>query len=203
MCVPDLGCPRVPDHGGLRFCVHCADFIPIESFPSGTRRYLCKKHMWQAIGQHSKAKMSKDPRKRALNLMWGRAYDDSRKFKHARIELKQADIDRLLTADVAEEVEENVAIYQKLANELAVVPVDPTKVLCKLNSTIVASRTRRLLIKQWKLFGKEEYCKSLRKEQSFWSMHPIENMSDAPGSPTPYFTRRQRSNRVIASDVLY
>ena len=181
MCVPDLGCPRVPDHGGVRFCLHCADFIPIESFPSGTRRYLCKQHMWKAIGQHSKAKMLKDPRKRALNKVWGRAYDDSRKFTHARIELKQFDIDRLLTTSVAEEVEKNVSLYQKLANEIAVVPVDPSKVLCKLNSAIVATRTRRLLIKQWKKFGKEEYCKLLQKEQGFCSMHPIENLGDSPG----------------------
>jgi hypothetical protein len=140
-------------------------------------------HMWKAIGQYSKAKMLKDPRKRALNLVWGRAYEDSRKFKHARIELKQADIDRLLTASVAEEVGENVSLYQKLANEMAVVPVDPTKVLCKLNSAIVAARTRRILIKQWKLFGKDKYCNLLQKEQSLWSMHPIDDLSDSPGSP--------------------
>jgi hypothetical protein len=189
--------------------------------------------MWKAIGQHSKAKMLKDPRKRALNKVWGKAYDDSRKFQHARVELKQADTDRLLTASVAEEVEENVALYEKMANEIAVVPIDPTMVLCRSNSAIVAadtiktstigrpdgaskqltrslsrnsswelgygeprcgfntkhqstkiaSRTRKLLIKQWKLFGKEKYCKLLQKEQSFWSMHPIENLSDSPGSP--------------------
>jgi hypothetical protein len=135
--------------------------------------------MWKAIGQHSKAKMLKDPRKRALNKVWGRAYDDSRQFKHGRIEIKQAEIDKLLTASVADEVKDNVSLYQIIANQIAVVPVDPTKVLCTLNSVIVATRTRRLLIKQWKNFGKEEYCKLLRREQSFCSMHPIENLSNS------------------------
>lgn len=139
--------------------------------------------MWKAIGQNSKAKMLKNPRKRALNKVWGRAYEDSRQFKHARIDIKQGDIDRLLTASVAEEVEENGSLDQKLANEMAVVPVDPTKVLCKSNSVIVANRTRRLLIKQWKKFGKEKYCQLLKREQSFLSMHPIENL-ESPRLPT-------------------
>jgi len=186
MCVH--GCPRVPDHGGVRFCLHCADFINIENFPSGTRRYLCKQHMWKAIGQHAKAKMLTNPRKRALNKVWGRAYDDSRKFKQLRIDLKQAEIDRLFTANVVDEVTENVSLYEKLANENAVVPVDPTKVLCKSNSAIVACRTRKLLIKQWKLFGKDEYCRLFKKEQTYSSMHPIEDLSESPGLPADNYT---------------
>jgi hypothetical protein len=180
MCVQ--GCLRVPDHGGVRFCIQCKDFISIDCFSSGTRRYMCKQHMWEAIGQKYKVKMMKDPRKRALNKVWNRAYEDCRKFKHARIDIKQAEIDKILTVGVEEEVEENVALYQKISNEIAVVPVDPTKVLCTSNSVIVSIRTRRLLMKQWKKFGKKEYCKLLRKEQRFCSMHPIENLSDSPGN---------------------
>jgi len=76
---------------------------------------------------------------------------------------------------------DNVLLYEKLAKRVAVIPIDPSKVLCVSNAVLVATSTRKLLLKQWKRLGKEAYSKLLRKEQSYLSMHPMDNHSDSQG----------------------
>jgi hypothetical protein len=181
MCGHCAGYPCVPDPpGGVRYCTHCEDFKAITSFPSGPRRYICKAHM-RASCKRSTQKMLRNPQKRGLSKVWARAYKDRRLFEQTRIGIKQAEIDRLLTVGVADEIKENPVLYGNLAKRVAVVPIDPSKVLCMSNATLVATSTRKLLLKQWKRLGKEEYSKLLRKEQSYWRMHPMDNHSDSPG----------------------
>ena len=113
--------------------------------------------------------------------MWARAYTDRRRFEQPRIGIKQAEIDQLLTVGVADEMRDNVLLYQNLAKRVAVIPIDPSKVLCMSNVAVVATSTRKLLLKQWKRLGKEAYSKLLRKEQSYLSMHPMDNHSGSQG----------------------
>ena len=115
--------------------------------------------MWIASGKRSSKKMLSDPQKRALNQVWGRAYKDSRLFKQTRISITQAEIGKILAVWVAGGIEKNGGLYE--AGGVAIVPADPTKVLSASNSAIVASSTRSVLMKQWKRFGKTEYCKLL------------------------------------------
>jgi hypothetical protein len=115
--------------------------------------------MWIASGKRSSKKMLSDPQKRALNQVWGRAYKDSRLFKQTRIAITQAAIGKILAVWVAGGIEKNGGLYE--AGGVAIVPADPTKVLSASNSAIVASSTRSVLMKQWKRFGKTEYCKLL------------------------------------------
>ena len=147
MCGHCTGSPAVPDPpGGVRFCTHCEKFIPLIKFPSGTRRYVCKMHMWIASGKASSKKMLKVPHKRALNQVWARAYKDSRLFKQTRIALTQAEIAKILAVVVADGKEKAGAAYE--AGGIAVVPVDPNKVLSASNSALVATSTRSVLMKQ-------------------------------------------------------
>jgi hypothetical protein len=151
--------PSVPDPpGGLRFCTHCDAFIPIIKFASGPRRYVCKMHMWHASGQRSAKKKLNNPQKRALNQVWGRAYKDCRLFNQTRIAVKQDDIGKLLRGSVAGGIEKTVAL-----KGIAVVPLDPTKILCMSNAALVSTSTRSLLMKQWKRFGEVQYCQLLRE----------------------------------------
>jgi hypothetical protein len=158
MCSHCTNYPAVPDPpGGVRFCTHCDAFIPIIKFASGPRRYVCKMHMWIASGKRSSEKMLSDPQKRVLNQVWGRAYKDCRLFNQTRIAVKQDDIGKLIMGSMAGGMEKTVVL-----GGIAVVPVDPTKVLSMSNAALVSTSTRSLLMKQWKRFGEVEYCKMLR-----------------------------------------
>jgi hypothetical protein len=125
--------------------------------------------------------MLKNPQKRALSKVWARAYTDRRRFEQPRIGIKQAEIDQLLTVGVEDEMRDNVILYENLAKGVAIIPVDPSKVLCMSNVAVVATSTRKLLLKQWKRLGKEAYSKLIRKEQSYLSMHPMDNHSGSQG----------------------
>jgi hypothetical protein len=115
--------------------------------------------MWIASGKRSSKKMLSDPQKRMLNQVWGRAYKDSRLFKQTRIAITQTEIGKILAVWVAGGIEKNGVLCE--AGGVAIVPVDPTKVLSASNSAIVATSTRSVLMKRWKHLGKAEYCKLL------------------------------------------
>ena len=132
-------------------------------------------------GKHHTKKMLSNPQKHALNKLWARCYKDCRLFGQTRIGIKQAEIDQLLKVGVADELEKNVVLYENLARGFAIVPVDPTKVLCISNAALVTPNTRKLLVKRWKQLGKEEYCRLFKKELSYLSMHPIDH-SDSEGN---------------------
>ena len=176
MCGHCAGFPSVPDPpGGVRFCTHCEDFIPLINFPSGPRRYVCKMHMWIASGKNSSKKMLSDPQKRVLNQVWARAYKDSRLFKQTRIAITQTEIAKILAGGGVGGIEKTGVLYA--AGVVAIVPADPTKVLSVSNLALVAPSTRRVLMKQWKGFGKEGYCKLLTgsnaSEEAFSERTPL------------------------------
>ena len=153
------GSSRHPDHLGLRFCKNCNRFVPIQNFATGTRRFQCNLHAYIAVGRHSKAKMMAKPQKRALNKVWIQAYCDSkRQFNQTRIDIKQAEIDTIVRANV--DAKTDKSIYENLA--ISIVPVDPTQILSVSNAVLVATRTRKLLMQQLKRFGPEQYCSLLQ-----------------------------------------
>jgi hypothetical protein len=115
--------------------------------------------MWIASGKNSSKKMLSDPQKRALNQVWARAYKDSRLFKQTRIAITQTEIAKVLSGGVVGGIEKTGVLYA--AGGVAIVPADPTKVLSVSNLALVAPSTRRVLMKHWKGFGKEGYCKLL------------------------------------------
>ena len=162
--------PSVPDQNGVRFCTHCEEFISLAKFPSGTRRYICKAHLWIASGQRSAKKMRNNPQKKSLTKVWARAYKDCRVFKQTRIAITQAEISKLL-----DRIEKTGTVLE--TGEIALVPADPTKVLSVSNSALVETSTRSVLIKQWKRSGKDEYCKILQgsdaSEETISEREPI------------------------------
>jgi hypothetical protein len=52
---------------------------------------------------------------------------------------------------------------------------------CTLNTTGMLDRRCLASLKRFKRLGKEEYCRLLKKELSYLSMHPIDD-SDSEGS---------------------
>jgi hypothetical protein len=108
--------------------------------------------------------MLKKPQKRSLTKMWARAYKDCRVFKQTRIGITQAEIQKLLTVGVGSGIEKAGALLE--AGGVAIVPVDPTKVLSVSNSALVSTNTRSVLMKQWKRSGEDEYCKTLQGSEA-------------------------------------
>ena len=54
----------VPDLNNRRFCRACQTTLPVESFPLGKRRYLCKRHTWLRLNKPSKERVLADPLKK-------------------------------------------------------------------------------------------------------------------------------------------
>jgi len=113
--------PPVPDLDGRRFCHHFNTTLPLASFPSGRRRYICRKHVWQCVTKPSKSMCLKT----WTRMLWKRCWTDARQtFKQTRVGIVQGDIDALLR-DAGNENLDRVSIL----------PVDPTRVLCKENAS--------------------------------------------------------------------
>ena len=88
--------PPVPDLDNRRYCRACQCTLPLSAFPSGTRRFLCKRHIWQRIQQPSKRRAN-NSHKRKLWRLWKKCWTDAKKtFKHDRILLLQRDIQETL-----------------------------------------------------------------------------------------------------------
>jgi hypothetical protein len=164
---------RVPDApGGIRFCTSCDNFLPVSEFPLGPRRYSCKMHMWATAGKKAKAKRMADTNKRIMFRLWGKAYDDSKRFNrawrtlddvdgrptnHAFIAITQREIEQLLCTATDYS---SMAVYDQpmeFARRIAVVPVNPKEVLSLSNAALVPNTVKRQLLRSWKLDGLEGY----------------------------------------------
>ena len=90
--------PPVPDVDDRRYCRACECTLPLAAFPSGARRFLCKRHIWQRIQQPSKRRtLANNKHKKLLWTMWKKCWTDARKtFKRERILLLQRDIEQTL-----------------------------------------------------------------------------------------------------------
>ena len=90
--------PPVPDLDNRRYCRACECTLPLAAFPSGTRRFLCKRHIWERVQQPSKRRaLANNKHKKQLWTMWKKCWTDARKtFKRGRILLLQRDIEQTL-----------------------------------------------------------------------------------------------------------
>ena len=170
---------RVPDApGGVRFCTACDSFRPVSEFPLGPRRYTCKTHMWANTGKKAKAKMMADTNTRILFRLWGKAYDDSKRFSrawraledcevqpkdHANVSITQREIEQLLCTATDYSVKGMYNNPTRIAKQITVVPVNPTEILSLSNAALVPNTVKRQLFRAWKLGGLEGYTKNIRE----------------------------------------
>jgi len=172
---------RVPDApGGIRFCTACDSFLPVGEFPLGPRRYSCKKHMWATGGKRAKERRMADTNKMILFRLWGKAYDDSKRFQpawrtlddtdqamnHANISITQREIEQLLCIAAKNS---SMAVYDHLqasqARTLAIVPVNPKEVLSLCNAALVPTTVKRQLFRSWKLDGLGGYTNLFQESE--------------------------------------
>jgi hypothetical protein len=135
--------------------------------------------MWATAGKKAKAKRMADTNKMILFRLWGKAYDDSKRFnrawrtvddteaqsmKHAHISITQREIEQLLymaTNYASMEVYDN---HREFAQRIAVVPVNPKEVLSLCNAALVPNTVKRELFRSWKLDGLQGYNNLFQEE---------------------------------------
>ena len=158
--MPAAALAPVPDLDGRRWCRHCSATLPLASFPAGRRRYICRKHVWQCVTKPSKTRCLQDPRKNRLWLLWKRCWTDARTvFKQARVGIVQGDIDALLQ-DLDLELDAGGG-PDRLLDQLSILPVDPTRLLCRANAVVVEKAARKQLVQACREGGAERYALEL------------------------------------------
>ena len=148
--------PPVPDLDNRRFCRACEAMLPIEAFPRGKRRYLCKRHMWLRVKKPSKERARADPHKKLLSVLWKRCWNDAKTaFGHSHIALLQRDIAAVLAGfDFGKDVNSETGA-------IALLPADPAQLLSRENHIVVENAARRELLRVYQRGGAEKYAAAL------------------------------------------
>ena len=117
---------HIPDLNGHRYCRYCRALRPLSAFPSGKRRYICRRHVWQCIKKVHQTRVLADAHRKMLFKQWQRCYRDAKTFQRARIDVTQDDIAKLLKPTVcATPAIDNLSTGLDPGLRIAVMPSDP------------------------------------------------------------------------------
>ena len=165
-CGADRKLLPVPDIDNKRWCRACQKMLPVSAFPTGKRRYLCRKHMWTRCSKSHKERKMSDSRKWNVYRLWRRCWEDSRvSFGQSRISLIERDISKLICIGTIH-VPNNTDIIDKVSNHFAIMPLDPLLVLSPENSVLVEMAARKELLRVWKTVGSKGYSTTLAQMRS-------------------------------------
>jgi len=158
----------VPDLDNRRFCRACETALPVELFPPGKRRYLCRRHTWLRVKRPSKERALADPHKKLLWVLWKRCWNDAKTvFGHPRIALRQRDIAKVLSElDFGEGVTNGESLNKvegRADPAIALLPEDPARLLSQENFVIVDRDVRRDMLRAYRDGGVERYGEELGK----------------------------------------
>ena len=169
----------VPDLDNRRFCRACETTLPLEAFPPGTRRYLCKRHLWLRVKKPSKERALADPLRRLVDRLWKRGWDDARTvFGHPRVALLQGDIAKVLSGLDFEGLGEGGSsgggnrefcggsldkADSRAAPAIALLPENPAQPLSRENLVLVGLDVRRDMLRAYREGGAERYGEELGK----------------------------------------
>ena len=147
--------PPVPDLDNHRFCRACQASLPVEAFPPGKRRYLCRRHTWLRNKKPAMERARANPHKHLLRVLWRRSWTDAKHvFGHPRIALKMREITQAFEKhEFGEEGPQESAI--------ALVPANPTQLLSHGNLVVVENNARRQLLRAYRQGGETEYASAL------------------------------------------
>jgi len=179
--------PPVPDRDNLRFCRACQATLPVAAFPSGKRRYLCRRHTWERNKQPSKQRALADPQRKCLWIIWKRCWTDAKKaFGHTRIALQQRDIAQVLSGlDAGGATRDSMVVNQVASMQridvqhgsraavgaqtraqahpvsCALLPANPTRAVSHENLVVVDGDARRGLLRAYREGGVARYVAAL------------------------------------------
>ena len=155
--------PPVPDLGNHRFCRACGKTLPVEAFPAGRRRYLCRRHMYLRVKKPSKERALADPRRKLLWVLWKRCWGDARRvFGQAGVGVTQGEIAATLAGlDLADLSEFAVPSGRVGDLDIAILPEDPTQPVSRANVVVVDRGARRGLLAAFRGGGAARYGEEL------------------------------------------
>ena len=158
--------PPVPDLGNRRFCRACGKTLPVEAFPAGKRRYLCRRHVYLRVKKPSKERALADPRRRLLWALWKRCWGDARRvFGQAGVGVTQGEIAATLGGlDLSECAVPSGGVEDpNIANiaNIAILPEDPTQPVSRANAIVVDRGARRGLLAAFRGGGAARYGEEL------------------------------------------
>lgn len=141
----------IPDRNNVRFCHDCAAFLPVNSFPSGAKRYQCTEHLKQRMKLARQTLYAKDGESRQTARIHHAAYEDARAvFKRKGVSISQQAVKDLF-------VSTGVSINPLFR----LVPEDPENMLSASNVLVVSSKIRKQLVKAFVAGGTKQYHSSL------------------------------------------
>jgi hypothetical protein len=143
----------IPDSHGERWCHDCNSFLPVDSFPSGIKRYQCIEHLKQRMKCARQAQYERDGESRMATRLHHSAYEDARAvFKQKGISVSQKVLRHLFA---------NAGV--KISSLYRIVPGDPKRTLDTRNVIIVQSEVRKKLVKAFIEGGVQQYHEELIK----------------------------------------
>ena len=156
---------HIPDLNGHRYCRYCRALRPLSAFPSGKRRYICRRHVWQCIKKVHQTRVLADAHRKMLFKQWQRCYVDAKTFQHARIDVTQEDLGKLLKETLLKRTACAAQAIDGLDTGLcvAVMPRDPRHTLCCDNAVVVSNEARRVLLRVHRRRGAEAYVMALAR----------------------------------------
>ena len=153
--------PVIPDMDGRRFCRACEAMLPVELFPAGARRYICRRHLWERVQLPSKLRLMANPRKKLRWILWKRCWMDAKAiFGQPRISLLQNDIERILAKKLQRLPDATEELPAEL-NKQSLMPADPARQLSRDNAVLVPSVVRKHLLKARRDGGRALYLETL------------------------------------------
>ena len=172
----------VPDPREGRYCKLCKDWLPVENFPSGKRRYICNLHRWERFGRLAKRRHFANSENKIVFGYWLKIYSDAKWFKSVweatptkpgsstiamRVNIYQKEIKLLLQCmvdsfDIKSSICHTYRDLADLGKRTAIIPISPTQIVSLKNAALVPSTLKRQLLRVFRQDGIEAYKTQLR-----------------------------------------
>jgi hypothetical protein len=124
---------------GYRFCKFCNDSLPLSSFYTNVKRYVCKRHHYLRVSKTLKLKRMNKPGKQYSEILWERLSCYRYHFGYDKLRYDASDI-----KDLIDKSQISMVISPMI------IPIDPQLPMRPRNVAIVSSRAFGFAMK---LFG--------------------------------------------------
>lgn len=157
---------------GVRFCRLCSQFLPLDRFPKGPVRYICKTHWTAQISECAKRRRleqlsnNNDGNSTKINKRYGNANQSNTFARSARVTAKKQPLSKLRSISILVDSKDDakrvfgqekvcmglrdVETHVGCNLALRLIPADPLRALSNSNFIICTKEQRRLVTSLWK-----------------------------------------------------
>ena len=123
------------------YCMQCRDFLPIQQFKTGPKRWICRRHYNEKWHKVKMEQWIKNPQQKQSNIMWQIAYKDSVTVFLLKIEITPAQVLILLQDHTI-----------PINTDVRLLPLNPKKPLTLDNYCLTSLAIRKVMCRVWKRF---------------------------------------------------